>query len=147
MADLQLDWSSAEVSEGKLTVVLDGKPTDEWRASFERTVKLLDRGTWPGIELSKRRITVEEVEPGSEERLRFFLESAVQEANGEQPSDEDEDEDRESDADEAEERGESEADPDREMADRFRSFASDSPSSASSNSEEGSNSEEDEPGN
>lgn len=131
MADLQLDWSSAEVSQGKLTVALDGKPTDEWRGSFERTVKLLDRGTWPGIELSKRNITVEEVEPGSEERLRFFLESAVQEANGEQASDEQEDEDRGSDEDEPDDGGETERDPDREMADRFRSFGSGEPESAS----------------
>lgn len=127
MTDLQLDWSSAEVSGGKLTVGLDDKPTDEWRASFERTVKLLDRGTWPEIELKKQKVSVASVEPGTEERLRFFLESAVQEANGEQSSDEDEGaEAEEEDAEEERDaRGESdEEDPDREMGDRFRSFAS-----------------------
>jgi hypothetical protein len=133
MADLQLDWSSAEVSQGKLTVTLDGKPTDEWRVTFERTVQLLDRGTWPGIELSKQKIKVAEVEPGTEERLRFFLESAVQEANGEQPEDDEEDEDSEDeDSEDDEERDDSEEDPDREMADRFRSFASGSASASAS---------------
>jgi hypothetical protein len=129
MADLQLDWSGAEVSQGKLTVPLDGKPTDEWRATFERTVALLDRGTWPGIELSKEKIKVAEVEPGTEERLRFFLESAVQEANGEQPED---DEDREDEETEDDEESDDSEDPDRQMADRFRSFASESGSESSS---------------
>lgn len=137
MGDLQLDWSSAEVNQGKLTVSLNDKPNDEWQARFERTVQLLDRGTWPGIELSKRKITVAEVEPGTEERLRFFLESAVQEANGEQPSDQDEDEDREQEAaEDDEERGESGEDPDREMAERFRSFASGQDQKDSSDQEE-----------
>ncbi len=120
MADLQLDWSSAEVSRGKLSVSLDGEPTKQWRASFERTVQLLDRGTWADIELSKRMITVAAVEPGSEEKLRFFLDSAVQEANGEQP-DENDDEERDGDHDETE--PEADDDPDREMTDRFRADA------------------------
>lgn len=122
--DLQLDWSSAEVSQGKLTVSLDDKPTDEWRATFERTVRLLDRGTWPEIELGKRKITVAGVEPGTEERLRFFLESAVQEANGEQPAEDEEDGDGEAEAERENDRGEAEDDPDREMSERFRSFDS-----------------------
>lgn len=118
MADLKLDWSSAAVSGGKLTVSLDDKPTKEWRASFERTAQLLDRGTWGDIELSKGTVTVADVVPGSEENLRFFLDSVVLEANGEQP-----DEDEEERDDEEEGGAEREDDPDREMTDRFKAFA------------------------
>jgi hypothetical protein len=115
MADLQLDWSSAEVSQGKLSVSLDGKPTKEWRARFERTVQLLDHGTWA-------------VEPGSEEKLRFFLDSVVQEANGEQP---DENDDEERDGDQVETEPEADDDPDREMTDRFRASAPERPADSS----------------
>jgi hypothetical protein len=124
MADLQLDWSSAEVSQGKLSVSLDGEPTKEWRASFGRTVQLLDHGMWADIELSKRTITVAAVEPGSEEKLRFFLDSVVQEANGEQP-----DENDDGERDEAE--PEADDDPDREMTDRFRASAPERPADSS----------------
>lgn len=125
MTNLQLDWNTAEVSEGKLTVSLDEKPGDEWVASFERTATLLDRGTWPEIKLKKRQIVVKQVEPGSEEKLRFFLESVVQEANAEHGPDDDEDEDSpdEPGEDSDEEDSPDDDDPDAEMTGRFRSFA------------------------
>jgi hypothetical protein len=125
MSDLQLDWSTAEVSEGKLTVSLDDKPGGQWVASFERTATLLDHGTWPEITLKKRQIIVKQVEPGTEERLRFFLESVIQEANAEQGSDQEEDSADEPEEDEAPEGEDSQAedDPDTEMTDRFQSFA------------------------
>ncbi len=124
MTNLQLDWNTAEVSEGKLTVSLDEKPGDEWVASFERTATLLDRGTWPEIKLKKRQIVVKQVEPGSEEKLRFFLESVVQEANAEHGSDEEEDSGHEPEEDAAsEEDSPDDDDPDAEMTGRFRSFA------------------------
>ena len=70
--------------------------------------------------LRERTITVAAVEPGSEEKLRFFLDSAVQEANGEQP-DENDDEERDGDHDET--KPAADDDPDREMTDRFRDVA------------------------
>lgn len=126
MANLKLDWSTAEVHDGTLTVSLDGKPTGAWWATFERTAHLLDHGTWPEIKRGKRKIEVEEVEEGTEERLRFFLESVVQEANAEQGKDEEDDSEAGSGAETPDEtpEQENEADPDREMTDRFRSFAS-----------------------
>lgn len=124
MTDLKLDWSTAEVQSGTLTVSLDGKPSDQWGASFERTAHLLDRGSWPEIKLGKRKIEVKGVQEGSEERLRFFLESVVQEANAEQGEDEEESEqDGAPEAAEENSEPEQDADPDREMTDRFRSFA------------------------
>lgn len=129
MTNLQLDWSTAEVSEGKLTVSLDERPTDEWVASFERTAQLLDHGTWPGVKLKKQEISVKQVEPGSEEKLRFFLESVVQEANAAQGPDDEASEDEQPDEEEPGDEPEDEedpgadSDPDREMTDQFQSFA------------------------
>jgi hypothetical protein len=125
MTNLQLDWSTAEVSEGKLTVSLDEKPSEDWATSFERTATLLDRGTWPEIELKKREITVGRVDPGSEEKLRFFLDSVVQEANAEQGSDEEDDAaaEQEREDEDEDEKAKAQADPDDEMTERFRSFA------------------------
>lgn len=129
MSNLQLDWNTAEVSDRKLTVSLDEKPGEEWVASFERTATLLDHGTWPEITLKKRQIVVKQVEPGSEEKLRFFLESVVQEANAAHGSDDEEESpdepDKDSDEEEpqADEDSQADEDPDAEMTDRFRSFA------------------------
>jgi hypothetical protein len=125
MSDLRLDWNTAEVNDRKLTVSLDEKPGDEWVASFERTATLLDHGTWPEIKLKKRQIVVQQVDPGGEEKLRFFLESVVQEANAEHGSDDDDDENSpdEPDEDSDEEDSQADDDPDAEMTDRFRSFA------------------------
>jgi hypothetical protein len=125
MTNLHLDWSTAKVSDGKLTVSLDEKPSEEWTASFERTAELLDRGTWAGVKLKKREVSVSQVEAGSEEKLRFFLESVVQEANAAQGSDEEDasaEEGREQASGEDEEAA-SEHDPDTEMTERFRGFA------------------------
>jgi hypothetical protein len=123
MTNLRLDWSTAEVSGGTLTVSLDEKPDDEWAASFERTAHLLDHGTWPQIKLKKREIKVGGVEPGSEEKLRFFLESVVQEANAEAGGDADEDDAGDAQEDEVRpEEAEHESDEDSEMTERFRAF-------------------------
>lgn len=122
MTDLHLDWSTAEVRGGKLNVPLDDKPTREWSASFEKTERLLGRGDWK-VKLKKREVVVSEVEPGSEERLRFFLESLVQEANAEVADDEDDERDDAAGEAEDEAGSDDENDPDAEMTDRFRSFA------------------------
>jgi hypothetical protein len=116
---MRLDWSTAEVRGGKLTVALDDKPSREWCASFERTERILNHGTWPDVKLKKGTVVVGEIEPGSEENLRFFLESVVQEANAGQAPDE---EAAEENADEQDEDIESEPEPDEEMTERFRSF-------------------------
>jgi hypothetical protein len=134
MSNLQLDWSTAEVSDGKLSVSLDERPSDEWTASFERTAQLLDRGTWPDIKLKKREITVKAIEAGDEERLRFFLESVVQEANAAAGSDDQEESEASADPEPEETGSDREPDPDREMTERFRGFA-DAPAEQESSSD------------
>jgi hypothetical protein len=81
MEQLKLDWSTAEVSDGKLTVALSGKPPKKWRDAFERTAALLS-GHWDASLNSKKgSVQIVSVQPGDEERVRQFAEGVVLEAN------------------------------------------------------------------
>jgi hypothetical protein len=114
MSDVRLDWASAEVSDGKLTVPLEGEVPKDWKESFERTLHLLGDGDWGAIELKKEAVRVAQVAPGTEEKLRHHLEAIVAQANaaGERAEDTDHsDEDADG--------------PDAEMTARFRAFAED----------------------
>ena len=74
----------------------------------------------------KKSVRVADVSEGSEERLRHFLESVVEQANADHQPDETERDDSDEDADENEERDDDDRDdagPDAEMSERFRSFA------------------------
>ena len=54
MEPLQLDWSTAAVSDGTLAVDLSQKPPKKWRSTFERTAALLGADRW-NVSLSPRR--------------------------------------------------------------------------------------------
>jgi hypothetical protein len=121
VSEPRLDWSSAEVRGGKLSVSLEGDKPPGWRDTFEKTIQLLDGGDWEEINVKKHRVRVKGVTPGTEERLRHLLESAVLEANAnhiaaDQPSGDEPEEQTDSDED-------PEGSPDAEMTERFRSFA------------------------
>jgi hypothetical protein len=124
----RLDWSTAEVADGKLTVSLEGEPPKGWKQSFETVARLLSHGEGSPVTLKKGEVRVDGLRPGDEEKVRHLLESVVQQANAdhrppeEEPADEnDEDEDEEKVP--LEQIGQSS--PDAEMADRFRSFGED----------------------
>ena len=55
MAEVTLNWATAEVEEGKLTVDLDGEIPKGWRDSFETTVRLLGHGDWARCGSRSRR--------------------------------------------------------------------------------------------
>lgn len=79
---LKLDWSSAEVSDGKLTVRFSDKPPKKWRGSFDRTMALLSHGNWKtALNSKKASVEIASVHLGDEERVRRLLEGAVLEAN------------------------------------------------------------------
>lgn len=120
---LSLDWSSAEVHDGKLVVALDSKPPKEWKDAFARTTRLLNRGTWDEVTLKKGRVSLASIVPGEEERARHFLESVVLEANSAIESPEQDDEGSGEAADRAEQDDEDEDPQDREMTEHVRSFA------------------------
>ena len=111
----QIQWGTAEIDDGSLTVELGGASSKSWKARFENVLALLDtphRG-WGEVSLTRKAIKVSGSQHGSEAEQRHFLESAVLQANTDTapsaPSPHDA-EDEEPDADE-------------EMAQTFRSFA------------------------
>jgi hypothetical protein len=117
---LELDWTSAEVSDGTLVVALTAKPPKKWREAFERATALLSHGNW-STRLTQRNAAVrlDPVELGEEERVRQFLEGALLEANRTIAS-EDELFAAGEDADDADE---PEAAEDEQLTQKFRSFA------------------------
>jgi hypothetical protein len=119
MNGVALDWSSAEVRDGKFEVGLRGELPAGFKDGFDRTVALLPSGGWGTVELKKQRIRVDDVAEGCEDRLRHFLESVVLQANASaEPS-----ETEAHDEDDADHGGLSERDV--TMTERFRSFAPD----------------------
>jgi hypothetical protein len=115
--EAQLDWSGAQVSDGTLSVKLAGDFDDEWAQTFARTLALLSSsGSWGSVGFKKRTVTVEGVQEGSEDNVRFALDGAVQEANAHHADDDADDSDESSGEDDGSEGD----DTDRRMTDRFR---------------------------
>ena len=115
--EAHLDWSAAQVSDGTLSVEVSGDFDDEWKQTFARTLALLSSsGAWGSVGFKKGKVTVEDVQEGSEDKVRFALDGAVQEANAHH-ADDDADESNESSG---EDDGPESNDTDRRMTDRFR---------------------------
>ena len=112
-----IDWASADVRDGSLTVRLEGEGSSEWSEQLEAVLRQLGShgGSAHEVEVSEDEIKVAGVEPGGEDDVRHLLESAVQQVNASLAPDDEDDED---DADDGERSGE-----DREMTDAFRAFA------------------------
>jgi hypothetical protein len=81
----QIDWASAEVHGGEVTVELSGKVDKAWRERFAAVLRLLgpSSGGWGEVGLVKRTIKVAGLEPRAEGDLRHFLESVVVQVNSE----------------------------------------------------------------
>jgi hypothetical protein len=114
-----IDWASAEVRGGELTVALAGEANAQWAERVQAIVERLDRpgSAWGATKVTESTVTVEGVGAGAEEDLRHLLDGAVQQANADYAPDEVRDDagDRPSDEDSA-------------MTEAFRSFAADEPS-------------------
>jgi hypothetical protein len=108
-----IDWSSAEVEDGRLTVAVGGRHSSGWTERLEEVLERLGRGgnRWGEIEAGKKKLRVDAVERGAEADLRHFLESAVLQANADAPPKE------------AKKSGGERSEADQEMTDVFRSFA------------------------
>lgn len=119
MGQPSLDWSTAEVQDGALTVKIAGDPPDGWKDSFTSTAALLGGRDIGTVQLRKGSARVDRATPGNEERIRHLLESAVQQANAAHDKTED-DEERKDSGERSEGDGVS---VDAEMTERFRSFA------------------------
>jgi hypothetical protein len=78
-----LDWSSASVDDGRLTVPVTGEIPTGWTKRVGHVAERLGRpsNAWGALKVSKKQVEVANVEPGSETDLHHFLESAVLQAN------------------------------------------------------------------
>jgi hypothetical protein len=111
-----IDWASAEVRGGDLTVALEGEPNAAWGERVQAIVERLDRPAsgWGAVKVGKAKVRVEAIAAGAEEDLRHLLDGAVQQANADFAPEADDDEGEASEADAA-------------MTETFRSFAGDAP--------------------
>jgi len=114
----QIDWASAQMEDGALTVELTGKGSKAWKARFENVQALLDtpHATWGEVRLNKSAVKVAGVQQGVEPELRHFLESVVLQANSDTQPETPEDDAETDDASE-------ESDLDEQMTATFRAFA------------------------
>jgi hypothetical protein len=78
-----IDWASAAVKDGDLTVELSGEPSTEWAKRVQAVLERLERAGsgWGATKVSKTRIQVKGVTAGAEDDLRHLLDGAVQQAN------------------------------------------------------------------
>lgn len=113
----QIDWASAQINDGKLTVELTGKSSKAWKARFENVLALLDtpHTTWGEVRLNKSAVKVAGVQQGAEPELRHFLESVALQANSDTQAETPEDDAETDDADEP--------DVDEQMTATFKTFA------------------------
>jgi hypothetical protein len=78
-----IDWASATVKDGELTVALAGEPSTEWAERVQAVLERLERpgSAWGATKVTKSRIKVKAVTAGAEDELRHLLDGAVQQAN------------------------------------------------------------------
>lgn len=113
MPETGIEWGSAEVSDGRLKVAFSDKPPKEWIERLERVLERLGHAgsAWGAVEVSRKKLQVDAVEPGVESDLRHFLESAVLQANAAER------------ADDADDGGSARSERDQALTDVFRGFA------------------------
>jgi hypothetical protein len=121
----EIDWASAEVRDGSLTVELTGDAPKGWVKDFDGVLALLQSGNqgWGGVTIRKNRIEVADVLEGSAEELRHLLESVVLQVNSDLELDAGEDISARQGEDAAESDRATRVAVDRGMAATFRSFA------------------------
>ena len=115
----ELDWASAEVDDGTLTVPLTGEPSKAWAERAAGVVERLGGGRgWGDTRITRDKVTVGDVQAGAEIDVRHFLEGAVMQANADFAP-----------AEEADATGDEPSGPDAEMTQAFRAFAPEEPES------------------
>ncbi|HEY4917189.1 MAG TPA: hypothetical protein VIH92_09775 [Solirubrobacteraceae bacterium] len=78
-----IDWSSAELSDRALVVQLRGAGAKGWSKDFGGVLALLEQSGrgWGKVALKGSKVRVADVQAGTEEELRHFLESVVLQVN------------------------------------------------------------------
>lgn len=111
----RIDWSSALVCDGVLTVELSPAPDKAWRRQAGVVIdRLAGSGRpWGKVKAKKRKLVAAGVSEGAEDELRHFLESVVLEANAAAPAAEHDAEDDDASGD----------DTDGRLTEAFRKYA------------------------
>jgi len=76
---LHIEWATAEVRDGVLTVAVAGERPRGWAPRLRAVLALLtppNRG-WADIDVARAHITVADVREGAESDLRHHLDSAL----------------------------------------------------------------------
>lgn len=70
-----MDWGTAEVQDGRLTVALSEGPPKDWIEGLEAVIARLarDGAGWVTIELGEKKLYVDAVEVGAEAAVRHLL--------------------------------------------------------------------------
>jgi hypothetical protein len=113
----EIDWSTAEVNDGELTVEFAGVVPKGWISRLNALLERLGHTgseQWGAIKVAKGRVRVGGLAEGAEPDLHHLLESAVLQANADLVS---------SDADDATDEESPEQVRDGRMAAAFRAFA------------------------
>jgi hypothetical protein len=86
--NVAIDWSSAEVRGGDVTIDLAGEVSKRCRERFEAVRSLLGEssGGWDDVKLIKRTVHVHGLQPEAEHDLRHFLDSVLVQVNAELPA-------------------------------------------------------------
>jgi hypothetical protein len=113
-----IDWASAEVKGGELTVSLAGEANAQWAERVQAIVERLDRpgSAWGATKVTEATVAVEAVSAGAEKDLRHLLDGAVLQANADYAPEVQDD------------AGDQASEEDTAMTEAFRSFAADEPS-------------------
>jgi hypothetical protein len=80
-APRHIDWSTAVVKDGELTVEVDGEPSRGWSEHVQGVLERLAPSGRDPIKVTKHRIKVRAVAEAEVDELRHLLESAIQQAN------------------------------------------------------------------
>jgi hypothetical protein len=82
-AHADLDWSTAIVEDGCLTVGIEGDPSAAWTTRLKAVLERLERAgsPWGKVKVKRTRVRVRDVQPGAESDLRLLLDSAVLQTN------------------------------------------------------------------
>jgi hypothetical protein len=116
----EIDWHTASVKDGTLTVKLTGAASKRWSEHFGAVVALLGapHGAWQDTAVRKAGIEVKGVGEGAEEDVRHFLESVVLQVNVELRPEDSAMEQAPSNAEENDQQA-----VDRKMSETFHAFA------------------------
>ena len=112
----EIDWSTAEVNDGTLSVELSDDVPEEWSERIPQVVGRLGVRGAGEVSLDGRTITVADVKQGRESEIHQALEGAVLQAAADHPLEEPEEGDEDRD-------GDGEPDADQQMTETFRGFA------------------------